>query len=95
MSLSPDEKDTIRDMLEDEGASHIAIFGSYARGEETQESDVDVLVQFSERKSLLDVVRIERELSEAIGKDIDLVTEKSLSPYIKERVSREQEVLTA
>ncbi|MDY6773996.1 MAG: nucleotidyltransferase family protein, partial [Candidatus Nanohaloarchaea archaeon] len=84
-----------REKLEEEGASRISIFGSYARGDETGESDVDVLVRFEERKSLLDIVRIERELSEEIGKDVDLVTQQSMSPYIQEKVAGEQEVILA
>lgn len=61
----------------------LGVFGSYARGEETPESDVDLLVRFAKGKSLLDLVRIERELSEQIGRRVDLVTEPSLSPYLR------------
>jgi predicted nucleotidyltransferase len=48
--------------LKKEGATKVAIFGSYARGEEKPESDIDVLVKFSETKGLLTMVRIEREI---------------------------------
>jgi len=53
--------------LKEEGATRVAIFGSYARVEEKPGSDVDVIVDFSERKSLLELVRIERELREVLG----------------------------
>lgn len=93
LSVSEKKKEEIVKYLEKEEADRIAIFGSYTRGEETQKSDIDILVNFSEPKSLLDIVRIERELSETIGIKVDLVTEKSLSPYIKEDVEKEKEVL--
>ncbi|MCK4475122.1 MAG: nucleotidyltransferase family protein [Methanophagales archaeon] len=71
----------------------IAVFGSYARGEEKPESDIDILVEFSERKSLLDLVGIEQELSEALGVKADLLTEKSISPYLIDRIKKEMEVI--
>jgi hypothetical protein len=80
-------------ILESHGAKKIAIFGSYARGEEKPESDIDVIVDFSERKSLLELVRIERELPETIGTKVDLLTEKSISPYLIDAVKREMEVI--
>ena len=80
-------------MLKKEGAKRVAIFGSYARGEETPESDIDIIVSFSERKSLLDLVRIERELSEALGIKVDLLTEKSISPYIRDIVKAETKII--
>ena len=63
-----------------------AIFGSIARGTANPESDIDILVKFSVRKTLLDLVRIERELSEVLERKVDLVTENSLSPYIRDRI---------
>ncbi len=71
----------------------IAIFGSYARDEAKPESDVDILVEFSERKSLLDLVGIEQELSETLGVKADLLTEKSISPYLIDRIKSEMKVI--
>jgi len=80
-------------VLKNQGARKIAIFGSYARGEEKPESDIDIIVEFSERKSLLELVRIERELSEVLGIKIDLLTEKSISPYLIDTIRKEMEVI--
>lgn len=79
--------------LKEEGATRVAIFGSYARGEEQPGSDVDVIVEFSERKSLLQLVRIERELREVLGTKVELLTESSISPYLIDRVKDEMEVI--
>ncbi len=48
----------------------------------SSESNLDILVEFSERKSLLDLVGIEMELSELLNIKVDLLTEKSISPYL-------------
>lgn len=79
----------IAEYLKQEGAKKIAIFGSYVHDKEKPGSDIDVLVTFSDTKSLLELARIERELSEKIGINVDLLTEKSLSPYIKHDVHKE------
>ena len=71
------------------GAKKIRIFGSYARREATRKSDIDVLVDFTRKKSLLEFVRIEREVSEEIGVKVDLLTEKAISPYLKDRIKKE------
>ncbi len=68
--------------LKKEGANRIAIFGSYARNQETRNSDVDLIVKFPIKKSLLELVRIERELSENLGIKVELLTEKSISPLL-------------
>ena len=74
-------------------AKKIAVFGSYARDEAKPESDMDILVEVSERKSLLDLVGIEQELTEALGVKADLLTEKSISPYLIDRIKKEMEVI--
>jgi uncharacterized protein len=56
----------------------IGIFGSFARREETSESDIDILVKFRRTISLLDLARIHRELSQILGREVDLVTESSV-----------------
>ena len=75
------------------GAKRIGVFGSYAREEETPKSDMDILIEFHERKSLLEMVRIERELSEVLGIKVDLLTEKSISPYLIDKIRKETKVL--
>jgi predicted nucleotidyltransferase len=80
-------------LLKSEGVRKVAVFGSYVRGEEKPESDIDILVEFSERKSLLELVRIERELSESLGIKVDLLTEKSISPYLIDSIKKEMRVI--
>jgi len=71
----------------------IGVFGSLARGEARNESDIDLLVRFSKPKSLLAIVRLERELSEALGRKVDLLTEGAISPYLRDRILREMRVV--
>ena len=67
----------------------IGVFGSVARGEATSQSDIDLLVRFSKSKSLLALVALERQISTAFGRKVDLLTEAAISPYIRDRVKRE------
>jgi len=64
--------------LDNYNPERIGIFGSFARQEETPESDIDILVKFHDTISLFELVKIERELSEILGKKVDLVTEPAL-----------------
>lgn len=75
------------------GVKKIAVFGSYARKEEKPESDIDIVAEFLGRKSLLELVRIERELSEVLGIKVDLLTEKSISPYLIDTIRKEMEII--
>jgi predicted nucleotidyltransferase len=56
----------------------IGIFGSFARGDDSDESDIDILVKFKITPSLLDLARFHRELSKILGKKVDIVTEPAL-----------------
>ena len=80
-------------ILERYGVRKIGLFGSYARGDQRPGSDLDLLVDFTDRKSLLTLVRIERELSEHLGIKVDLLTEQAISPYLIERVKSELKVI--
>lgn len=71
----------------------LGLFGSFARGEDTPDSDVDLLVRFSSRKSLLDLVRIEREIEEVLERDVDLLTEASISPHLRDQILSETEAV--
>lgn len=86
-------ENTLIPILRRYGAIKIGIFGSFARGEQTSKSDLDLLVDFSDSKSLLTLVRIKRELSEALGIDVDLLTEASISPYLIDNIRAEQRIV--
>jgi predicted nucleotidyltransferase len=68
------------------GAYNVRIFGSAARSEAGPESDVDVLVDFELGRNLLDRVGLMLDLEDLLGCKVDVVTEKALHWYIRDRV---------
>jgi predicted nucleotidyltransferase len=87
------DKSKLADECRKHGVVYAGLFGSQARDEATPESDVDVLVRFGDRRSLIDLVRIERRIEEVIGVPVDLVTENALSPHLRDRVLEDLEVI--
>jgi uncharacterized protein len=77
------------------GVNSLSVFGSFARHEENDDSDIDLLVSFSSRVGLLEIVALERELSEVFGRKVDLQTEGSLSPYIREGIMNDCQTIYA
>jgi uncharacterized protein len=77
--------------LREAGIIGIRVFGSVARGDATEASDVDVLAQFDDAKpiSLIGLVHIENQLSDLLGRKVDLVQERSLKLRIRTNVERE------
>ena len=73
-------------IAEAHGARNVRVFGSRARGDATASSDVDLLIDLKPGRSLLDIVAIKQDLEELLGSDVDVVTEASLSPYIRSEV---------
>ncbi|MDP2885798.1 MAG: nucleotidyltransferase family protein [Ignavibacteria bacterium] len=73
----------------------ISLFCSMARNEATEASDIDLLVSFSRPVSLLQMVTLERELSDALGRQVDLHTEASLSPYLRDHILKERQLVYA
>ncbi|MDQ7055754.1 MAG: nucleotidyltransferase family protein [Persephonella sp.] len=67
----------------------IKIFGSYIRGEQTEKSDIDILVEFEKPISLIKFIELENYLSSILGKKVDLVSKKALKKNIKKRVLTE------
>lgn len=86
-------KNDILPILQCNDIDFAAVFGSYAKGRADRDSDVDLLVRFSEPKSLLDMAGVEIEIEDILGKGVDLVTEDALSPYIRDKVIKESKVI--
>jgi len=91
------DKDTIRKLIQNNAsdvktqfkAEVIGIFGSYARGEQSSESDVDVLVRFDKGATLLDLVAVSEYLENLLCIPVDVVSEKSLHPMMRDDVLNE------
>ncbi len=83
----------ILSVLSPYGIRCIAVFGSFARGEQTAASDLDILVDFEEPRKqplgLLTWVRLERELSESLGVKVDLVSGSGLSRHLRPYIEAE------
>jgi uncharacterized protein len=71
------------------GATNVRIFGSVARGEDTGSSDVDILVDMHSDRSLLDLVALKQDIEELLGRRADVLTEESISRYLRDRIRAE------
>ncbi len=71
------------------GARKVRVFGSGARGEADEESDIDLLVEFEPGRSLLDHAGLWLELQELLGCKVDVVSERGIKPRIREHILRE------
>src|SRR5438093_9077262 len=71
------------------GMRRVRIFGSVARGEETEASDLDVLVDVEPGRSLLDLAGFELDLEDLLGGKVDVVVEGGISPYLEDRILAE------
>lgn len=87
------ENEQIKELLKRNFVSKLGVFGSVARNEDTEDSDIDLFVEFSKSQGLLAVIKLERELKNILGKRVDLVTEKSLSPYLRKSILDELKII--
>jgi uncharacterized protein len=68
------------------GGRSVRIFGSVARGEARDDSDIDLLVDLEPGRSLLDLIAIKQDLEDTLGRTVDVVTEAGISPYVRRRI---------
>lgn len=78
-----------RSMLDVFGVARLSLFGSFARDEGREDSDVDLLVEFNRPVGLFEFVRLQRQLAELVGHRVDLVTPAALKPQLRNRILRE------
>jgi len=69
------------------GASHVRVFGSVARGDDSPSSDVDFLVELEPTRTLLDLGGLVMDLRDLLGREVDVVTERDLRPRVAARVA--------
>ena len=83
-------KDVILEILKKNDVKRASLFGSIVREEMTNESDIDLLVEFNGKKSLLDLAGLKLELEEKLKCNVDVLTYNSLHPLLKEQILTEQ-----
>jgi predicted nucleotidyltransferase len=79
----------IRQAAAEHGARDVRVFGSVARGDESETSDIDFLVALDPGRTLLDLARLEIRLESLFGRRVDVVTEGALRPPVLESALRE------
>jgi uncharacterized protein len=83
-------KRAIVPILKKNGVVKAGIFGSYARGEATKKSDIDVLIQFKGRKSLLDLVGVKLDIEDKLKRKADVVEYSALHPLLRKSILKEE-----
>ncbi|MCL4390178.1 MAG: nucleotidyltransferase family protein [Patescibacteria group bacterium] len=81
--------DNISPLRDQFGVQKLGVFGSFTRNEQTDLSDVDILVEFSRTPSLFRFIDLEQTLTSLVGRKVDLVTKNALKPSIKNDILNE------
>ncbi len=84
-----DQRAEILRIAEANGATRVRIFGSFARGTARLDSDLDLLVDFEPGRNLLDLVAVKQDIEELVGRPVHVLTEASISPFIRDAILRD------
>ena len=76
----------ILELAERHGARNVRVFGSTVRGDARPDSDIDILVEVERGRTLLDVIALEQDLEELLGRSVEVLTDAGLSPYLRQRL---------
>jgi predicted nucleotidyltransferase len=87
--LLKERREDILQLAQKHGARNIRVFGSVARGEADEKSDIDLLVDMEPGRSLLDMGGLLMDLRDLLGRNVDVVTVRGLKPRIREQVIKE------
>src|SRR4051794_5460832 len=92
MAMSIDEvrsrRQEILSMAARHGASNVRVFGSVLHGDDRPDSDIDLLVEVDPGRSLLDIIGLEQDLGQLLGRRVEVLT-VGLSPYLEQRILAE------
>ena len=93
MSAALFDTNALIELCRQNDVAKLELFGSSARGEAREDSEIDLLVEFSKRKSLLALVSLERKMSALLGRKVDLLTEAAISPYLRQKINQDRRVI--
>jgi hypothetical protein len=86
-------RERLASLCREQGVGRLRAFGSTARGEERPDSDIDLLVDFEIPVGFFEIIDLEERLSQFFARPVDLLTEKGLSPYLRDSILSRTEVL--
>jgi predicted nucleotidyltransferase len=91
--MKQDINNKIIDYLRKYDPLKIGLFGSYARGEETEQSDIDILVEFKKQITLFDLGEMKYDLTELLNRQVDIVTERAINKRIKDYIYKDLKII--
>ena len=92
MNLKPKLRQ-LKEICEENNVAMLGVFGSVSRGEDTQESDIDLLIKLQQPIGLIDFIKLEDKFVKVLGRKVDLATEDSLHPLVKKNVINDLKVI--
>ena len=78
-----DKREAVMELAERHGARNLRVFGSVARGGAGSDSDLDLLVEMDDDRSLLDLIALGQDLEELLGRPVDVITDRSVSRHLR------------
>lgn len=89
VELTRSDREHILEIADRHGILNVRVFGSVARGEAREQSDLDLLVKVAPGRSFLDLIAFWQELEEQLGHRVDVITDGGVSPYLRDRIYTE------
>ena len=80
-------------VLKQQDVIKAAIFGSFARGQQTKKSDIDLLIQFKGQKTLFDLAQLKIDLEKTAGRKVDLITYDAINPLLRKYILKDEHML--
>lgn len=84
-----ERREELLNIAKKRGAFNVRVFGSISRGEETPQSDIDLLVTIEKGRSLLDIIGLQQDLSNLLARKVDVISDDSLNKYLRARILNE------
>lgn len=82
-------------LLGNHGVTNAAVFGSFARGDATPDSDLDLLVTYRSGTTLFDVLKLQDELEQTLGRKVDLISNRRISKRLEKRIGKDLKPLAS
>lgn len=91
--ISQQQIETIIEVMKPYKPKKIGIFGSFARGENSENSDIDILYDYEDKVTLFDHIKIINNLEKLLNKEVDLVTINALHPLLKDQILKDLKII--